>query len=132
MSLTLKREDGDSGDNRRTGGVSTGVTRLVRAAGRWIVDAVHGMLSPGQTSSVNEPVSDGRRETELRVVDEDRADAVVPVRATVEKNREANRPPTPGEQSAVQTQRRGEHLRVYDPDHRKAYVSSDTWKPVKR
>jgi hypothetical protein len=87
------------------------------------------LVTPGREDGPTE--SEGASTgTMLRVPTESETPKV-PVRAD-ESTQGQGRPPTPGEQTGVETERDGQILRVHDPDKEDAYLDSDTWSPVER
>lgn len=129
MRITPRERSDDRRDNRRTWKPPTGVVKWLRATGKRLVGRVGGWLARADAPADGPADQSG---TGLRVADSEKGEAEVRVRATVEGGNGTDRPPTPGERSPVKTQRRGERIRIYDPDEPEAFVTSDTWDSVER
>jgi hypothetical protein len=133
MSITPIEGNGDRTGEEASEPGQTGVRARVRALGRRLLNGLRSVLSStGNTPQAQSraPAEDDRTETDLVVGSQHSASGVPATRQRV--NGATDRPPTPGEQSNVDTQRQGDRFRVYDPDDPDAYISSDSWVRVER
>lgn len=128
MSLTPIERDDQQAPDEGVERVQTGVLDRVRTVGQWVMERIRSLR--GHTERTGPGERPGRG-TNLRVADEERTLAV-PNQVDAKREEFRERPPTPGEQTGVETERDGKYLRVFDPEATEAYVRSDEWLPVER